>query len=81
MINGKYLISVSYLNLLTVLPINTISRLEMSSVKGFNKKVSLLRVNLSINTDIIRILYRLSWMNKSQLKKSFNSEKDNIFKR
>ena len=81
MINGKYLISVSYLNLLTVLPINTISRPEMSSVKGFNKKVSLLRVNLSINTDIIRILYRLSWMNKSQLKKSFNSEKDNIFKR
>ena len=76
---GKNLISVLSLNSSIVRPTNTIFHLEISSVKGFNKKRSLLRVKLSINTDIIRILYRLSWMNKSQLKKCFNSEKDSIF--
>lgn len=76
---GKNLISVLSLNSSIVRPTNTIFHLEISLVKGFNKKRSLLRVKLSINTDIIRILYRLSWMNKSQLKKSFNSEKDSIF--
>lgn len=53
----------------------------ISSAKEFNKKLSLLKVKVKYYVEIIRNVYRLSWMNKNSLKKTFNNQKDNIFNR